>query len=201
MFSKKNILILVLVSIVNFNNISHGMEKIIFDTDFGMFSDDAYALALLSNSGRTEILGATVVPGNIWLEEGVAYLLRFLDIINRPDISVVPGVIEPLMGSRQYALGTEELLWGNLQYLGAYERPEPTSYNNLGKYSGEPYGGYSKNKPFYGPNYGASIGYGNRRQRDIENKEGFPIGTQKVKIVFEINTNKFWDLFISLVQK
>jgi len=53
----------------------------------------------------------------------------------------------------------------------------------------------------YGPNYGASIGYGNSSQRDIEDEEGFSIGTQKAKIVFEINTNKFWDLFISLVQK
>ena len=50
MFSKKNILILVLVSIVNFNNISHGMEKIIFDTDFGMFTDDAVVFPVTSKA-------------------------------------------------------------------------------------------------------------------------------------------------------
>lgn len=125
----------------------HSKEKVIFDTDFKMFSDDAYALAILANSGEVNILGATVVPGNVWQNEGIAYILRFLDIINHPEIPVAIGALEPLMGNRQAAIGAEELLWGGSIYTGAYSRPEPKSYISLGKYSEEPYGGYSKNKP------------------------------------------------------
>ncbi len=341
-------------------------EKVIFDTDFSMFSDDAYALAMLYNSGEVDILGTTVVPGNVWLEEGTAYLLRFLEIINVSNIPVVAGAKEPLMGSRYYVLDAEELLWGNSEYLGAYSRPEPASYINLGEHSEPPYGGYSKNKPLnmgavdfignevyknpgeitifalgpctnialfvreypnlvplvkriiymggafdvpgnttpaaefnfwfdpeaakiclrapfkeqiivpldvcekvlytkneydrivsgpqtelvgmfqnlhgpifeenpdyksfvwdsitaaiflkpdiikrmeerfvdvddtYGPNYGRSIAYGNSRRRDVDNEIGMPKGVQKAEIVFEINEDEFWDLFISLVQQ
>jgi inosine-uridine nucleoside N-ribohydrolase len=83
------------------------MEKIIFDTDFKMFSDDAYALAMLANSGEVNILGATVVPGNVWQNEGIAYTLRFLDIINHPEIPVAIGAIEPLLGNRQASIAAE----------------------------------------------------------------------------------------------
>lgn len=125
----------------------YSMEKVIFDTDFKMFSDDAYALAILANSGEVNILGATVVPGNVWQNEGIAYILRFLEIINHPEIPVAIGAYEPLMGNRQAVLGAEELLWGGSIYIGAYSRPEPKTYTNLGKFSEEPYGGYSKNRP------------------------------------------------------
>ena len=362
---RKKIIIIFFV-VIFYVGILHSKEKIIFDTDFSMFSDDAYALAMLYNSRDVDILGATVVPGNVWLNEGIAYLLRFLEIIDASNIPVVPGVTEPLMGNRSDQLAAEELLWGNSEYLGAYARPEPVSYTNLGEYSDPPYGGYSKNKPVnigavdyianevyqnpgeitifalgpctnialfvreypylvphvkriiymggafdvpgnttpaaefnfwfdpeaakiclrapfkeqiivpldvcekvlytkeeydriisgpqtelvemfknlhgpifkenpnytsyvwdsitaaiflepeiitdmeerfvdiddtYGPDYGRSIGYGDSRRRDVDNGIGMPVGTQKAKIVFEINEDMFWDLFISLMQK
>ena len=53
----------------------------------------------------------------------------------------------------------------------------------------------------YGPNYGRSIAYGNSRRRDVDNEIGMPNGVQKAEIVFEINEDEFWDLFISLVQQ
>lgn len=366
MFVKKGFLLLFMLLALFVNNPLYSMEKIIFDTDFAMFSDDAYALTMLANSGKVEILGTTVVPGNVWLNEGIAYLLRFLEIIKHTDIPVMPGVKEPLMGSRYMSLGAEEILWGNSEYVGAYDRPAPISYTDLGEYSDAPYGGYSKNNPmnigavdfianeiyknpneitifalgpctnialfvreytylvpmvkriiymggafdvpgnttpaaefnfwfdpeaakislrapfkeqiivpldvcekvFYtkkeydrivsggnselvkmfknlhgpifeknpeyrsfvwdsitaaiflqpdiitlideryvdiedtlGPNYGRSIGYSNSRRRDVDSGEGFPSGTRKAKIILGIDSEKFWDLFISLVQK
>jgi inosine-uridine nucleoside N-ribohydrolase len=43
----------------------------------------------------------------------------------------------------------------------------------------------------FGPDYGKSIGNG----------KGFPIGSRKAKIIFEINTSKFWELFVNMMQK
>ena len=53
----------------------------------------------------------------------------------------------------------------------------------------------------YGPNYGRSIGYHESRRRSLASPENFPAGTQKVKIVFDINRDAFWNLFVSLMTK
>jgi len=53
----------------------------------------------------------------------------------------------------------------------------------------------------YGPNYGRSIGYHESRRRSLSTPENFPAGTQKVKIVFDINREAFWDLFVGLMTK
>jgi inosine-uridine nucleoside N-ribohydrolase len=53
----------------------------------------------------------------------------------------------------------------------------------------------------YGPNYGRSIGYHESRRRSLATPENFPAGTQKVKIVFDIDRNAFWDLYVGLMTK
>jgi inosine-uridine nucleoside N-ribohydrolase len=364
-FLKKLLLFWVLFFCL-FNFLTYAKQKIIIDSDFAMFSDDAYALAMLSGAGDVDILGVTVVPGNVWLEEGIAYALRFLEIIARSEIPVVPGAIEPLMGNMQAVLGPIEEIWGKSEYTGAYSRPQPTSYINLGTTSEQPYGGYAHTKPFnmgavefiassvhknpgeitlfalgpctnialfvksypdlvplvkriiymggafdvpgnttpaaefnfwfdpeaakiclrspfkeqiivpldicekvfytkeqydkitagpdsplvemfkyyhgplfeedpdyksfvwdsitaaiflqpdivkkmeerfvdvdtaFGPDYGRSLGYGNARGRNVEKSTGFPAGTQKAKIIFDIDRDKFWSLFISSMHK
>jgi inosine-uridine nucleoside N-ribohydrolase len=53
----------------------------------------------------------------------------------------------------------------------------------------------------YGPSYGRSIGYFETRRRSFANPTNFPAGTQKVKILFDINRDLFWDLYINLATK
>lgn len=53
----------------------------------------------------------------------------------------------------------------------------------------------------YGPNYGRSIGYHESRRRSLAHPENFPAGTQKVKIVFDIDRDAFWNLFVELMTK
>lgn len=119
-------------------------EKVIIDTDMGQLNDDAVVLFMLANSDNVDILGLTIVAGNTWVEEGTAFALRQLEIIDRTDIPVLMGSGEPLMGSRQARLPAEERLYGNSEYLGAYSRPRPSSYLHLQR---EPYGGYPKTRP------------------------------------------------------
>ena len=53
----------------------------------------------------------------------------------------------------------------------------------------------------FGPNYGRSIGYPETHNRDLSKPENFPLGTQKVSILFDIDREKFWDLYVDLMTK
>lgn len=53
----------------------------------------------------------------------------------------------------------------------------------------------------YGPNYGRSIGYHESRRRDFDQPENFPAGTQKVQILFDIDREAFWNLYVDLLTK
>jgi len=100
-------------------------EKVIQDADMGMFNDDALALIMMLNSGRVEVLGVTTVAGNNWVENCTASAINLLKALGRTDIPVIAGAGEPLMGNRQAWLASEERLFGNSEYLGAFSRPRP----------------------------------------------------------------------------
>ena len=53
----------------------------------------------------------------------------------------------------------------------------------------------------YGPNYGRSIGYHESRRRSFGAPEEFPAGTQKVKVLFDVDRQAFWNLYVSLMTK
>lgn len=119
-------------------------EKVIIDTDMGELNDDAIVLFMLGNSDDVDVLGVTTVAGNTWAEEGTAYSLKQLELMNRKDIPVMQGAVEPLMGNRQNSIEAEERLFGKSEYLGSLTRNRPESYLKLNK---DPYGGYPKTKP------------------------------------------------------
>jgi inosine-uridine nucleoside N-ribohydrolase len=51
----------------------------------------------------------------------------------------------------------------------------------------------------YGPNYGKSFGYRASERREIGRPADFPDGTQKVKVLMDINRKAFWNLFVTLM--
>jgi inosine-uridine nucleoside N-ribohydrolase len=53
----------------------------------------------------------------------------------------------------------------------------------------------------YGPNYGRSIGYHQSRRRSLDSPADFPAGTQKVKVLMEVDQKAFWDLYVDLMTK
>jgi inosine-uridine nucleoside N-ribohydrolase len=76
-------------------------EKIIFDTDCAWFTDDGAALAmLLQRPKQVEVLGLTLVPGNLWPVEGAGYMYRILEIMKRTDIPMHWGAQMPLVRTR-----------------------------------------------------------------------------------------------------
>ena len=74
--------------------------KLIIDTDPG--TDDALAISA-ANGAEIDILGLTVVGGNVPLELGIRNSLSVLDFLGREDIDVYPGASRPLEGEYQYA--------------------------------------------------------------------------------------------------
>jgi hypothetical protein len=53
----------------------------------------------------------------------------------------------------------------------------------------------------YGPNYGRSIGYHESRRRSFSTPSEFPAGSQKVKVLFDVDRERFWNLYVALMAK
>jgi len=79
-------------------------ETIIFDTDSGLFGDDGASLVMLMRSPqRVNIAGITVVPGNVWPEQGSEYMFHILDLLKRPQPPLYAGAQTPLIHSAAMA--------------------------------------------------------------------------------------------------
>src|SRR5580693_9821976 len=95
-------------------------RKIIIDQDAaGPAGTDQQSILLLIQSPQTDVLGITVVTGDMWLTEEVAHTLRMLELVGRTDIPVVPGAEYPLVRRKE-----ETELWeqqfGSVAWLGAW---------------------------------------------------------------------------------
>lgn len=70
-------------------------RKIIIDTDPGQ--DDALAILLALGSPELEVLGLTIVAGNVPLEYTQQNALKICELAGRPDIKVFAGASKPIM--------------------------------------------------------------------------------------------------------
>lgn len=93
-------------------------RKIIIDTDPGQ--DDAVAILLALGAPELEVLGLTIVAGNVPLDLTVRNALRICELAGRPDLPVHAGCAGPLEGS----LVTAEHVHGATGLAGA-DLPEP----------------------------------------------------------------------------
>lgn len=93
-------------------------QKIIIDTDPGQ--DDAVAILLALASPELEVLGLTVVAGNVPLERTLRNALTICELGRRPDLPVHAGCDRPLRG----ALVTAEHVHG-ASGLDGIELPAP----------------------------------------------------------------------------
>ncbi len=69
-------------------------KKVIIDCDPGI--DDSLALMLALSSSELEILGITIVSGNVEVEKGYQNALKTLKVLNRLDVPVYKGEDKPL---------------------------------------------------------------------------------------------------------
>lgn len=70
-------------------------RKVIIDCDPGI--DDSLALLLALNSPELEVIGITIVSGNVPANQGAKNALKVLRLLNRKDIKVYIGESTPLV--------------------------------------------------------------------------------------------------------
>jgi len=133
-------------SLTTFCNTCWAKEKVILDTDMVELFDDGVAMMMLAKSKDIDLMGIVTISGNVWVAEATSYALRQLEIISRPDIPVYTGTRHPFRSWRYEAMKTERELFGQLDWMGAFNRAEPTSYLKL-EQDRIPYKGYPKLKP------------------------------------------------------
>ncbi len=106
-------------------------RKVLFDTDSAFFLDDGAALVmLLHRPDLVELVGVTVVSGNLWARQGAEHMLNLLELTGNEEIPLHIGAQRPLANTPERAKVQRELL-GGLTYLGAFSEPEPSSDADL----------------------------------------------------------------------
>jgi inosine-uridine nucleoside N-ribohydrolase len=102
----------------------HGQtrRKIIIDQDArGPATTDQQSMLALLNAPQAEVLGITVVSGDMWRDEEVAHTLRMLELTHHRDIKVYPGAIFPLINTKE-EIARWEKLYGVVRYQGTWKQ-------------------------------------------------------------------------------
>jgi purine nucleosidase len=106
--------------LISLHSSAQERRKVIIDQDAaGPAGTDQQSILLLVQSPAVEVLGITVVTGDMWLTEEVAHTLRMLELIERTDIPVVPGAEYPLVRSKEETEQWEQR-FGAVAWLGAW---------------------------------------------------------------------------------
>ena len=100
-------------------------RKDIIDQDtLGPATTNLQSVALLLNAPDVEGLGICVPTGDHWRDQQVRHALRFLEIVGRTDVPVVPGALMPLVNTPAATARWEEK-HGKLIYNGAWDLTRP----------------------------------------------------------------------------
>ena len=96
------------------------MQPVLFDTDLGV--DDALAIAIALNAAELDVIGLTLVAGNVSVEQGTRSALQLLELLGREDVPVYVGAEKPLFMDRVDAVQVH-----GSTGLGYAELPEPST--------------------------------------------------------------------------
>jgi inosine-uridine nucleoside N-ribohydrolase len=111
--------------------------KIIVDQDArGPCTTDIQSILMFVQSPRADVLGITMVSGDLWMEQELRHTLRALEIAERTDVPVYRGAVFPLVHTQDEAKGWEGL-YGKKPYQGAWDF-EPGPYDIAPLREGEP---------------------------------------------------------------
>ncbi|MEP4890089.1 MAG: nucleoside hydrolase [Aliiglaciecola sp.] len=111
-----HLLVVLILFIVTPLSQAASKRKVIID-------EDGFAIAqwMLIQDPSIEVVGVTIVSGNMWRDANVAKALRWLELANRSDIPVIPGAIYPLLNNEK-STALWEQLYGNLTWKGAWHK-------------------------------------------------------------------------------
>lgn len=112
--------------------------KVIVDQDArGPCSTDMQSILMFVQSPRMEVLGITVVSGDLWMDQEVLHTLRALEIAGRTDVPVYRGAVFPFLNSKEEA-ERWEAMYGEHLYKGAWNEGMPGPFERGPLPEGEP---------------------------------------------------------------
>ena len=102
-----------------------GRRKVIYDQDnSGPFGTDILATLMMLQAGNIDLLGITLVTGDAWLKQEMAYTLRLLEMMGRTEIPVYLGAEFPMLNTKEEWLLRQQLYGGHRldPWMGAFNR-------------------------------------------------------------------------------
>ncbi len=103
----------------------NGRHKVIYDQDnAGPLGTDTQGLLMLLQADNVDLLGITLVTGDQWLKQELAYTLRLLEMMGRTEVPVYGGAELPMINRKSEALLRYDLYGGHRldPWLGAFNR-------------------------------------------------------------------------------
>jgi len=102
-----------------------GKRKVIYDQDTaGPFGTDILATLMMLQADNIDLLGITLVTGDAWMKQEMAFTLRLLEMMGRTEIPVYPGAEFPMLNTKEEWQLRQQLYGGHRMdpWMGAFNR-------------------------------------------------------------------------------
>ena len=100
-------------------------RKVIYDQDnSGPFGTDILATLMMLQASNVDLLGITLVTGDAWMKQEMAFTLRLLEMMGRTEIPVYPGAEFPMLNTKEEWQMRQQLYGGHRldPWMGAFNR-------------------------------------------------------------------------------
>jgi len=100
-------------------------RKVIYDQDnSGPFGTDILGTLMMLQADNVDLLGITLVTGDAWMKQEMAYTLRLLELMGRTDIPVYAGAEFPMLNTKEEWQLRRQLYGGHRldPWMGAFNR-------------------------------------------------------------------------------
>ena len=104
---------------------SNGKRKVIYDQDnSGPFGTDILGTLMMLQADNIDLLGITMVTGDAWMKQEMAYTLRLLELMKRTEIPVYAGAEFPMLNTKEEWQLRQQLYGGHRldPWMGAFNR-------------------------------------------------------------------------------
>jgi purine nucleosidase len=100
-------------------------RKVIYDQDnSGPFGTDILGTLMILQADNIDLLGITLVTGDAWMKQEMAYTLRLLELMGRTEIPVYAGAEFPMLNTKEEWQLRQQIYGGHRldPWMGAFNR-------------------------------------------------------------------------------
>jgi purine nucleosidase len=104
---------------------SGSKRKVIYDQDnSGPFGTDILGTLMMLQADNVDLLGITLVTGDAWMKQEMAFTLRLLEMMGRTEIPVYAGAEFPMLNTKEEWQLRQQLYGGHRSdpWMGAFNR-------------------------------------------------------------------------------